>query len=282
MKKEFNVLSDSEQKKVLPSITTYHSSIFTIDLENIEERTTQYGDHVFVIDDFFLDFENIRNLTKKLPYTYDKLDLNNAAYLYRSPIHIEKTIAEQFKKVLSDLFQTDMEICPREALDLKINVNNILNSKPDLPLFLNSTFSYFTKDWYDLHFNMIDPHQDGDGMMGVDPRNKILSTEREQPYVIIVYINDGPGTSLYTYKKNKKEMEHYHKSKNFSFVSSEHELSFHEFYQEILTVEGKPNRMLLYPANCPHKVSDYKQGIDYSEFEKEGRFYFMLTHIFKR
>jgi len=34
--------------------------------------------------------------------------------------------------------------------------------------------------------------------------------------------------------------------------------------------------------SCPHKVSNYKQGIDYSEFEKEGRFYFMLTHIFKR
>jgi len=279
MKKEFNVLSDSEQKKVLPSITTYHSSIFTINRENVDERTTQYGEHVFVIDDFFLDFENIQNLSKKIPYTYDKFGLNFSAYLYRSPIHIEHTIAEQYIDFFSELFQTDVGICPKKAKEIS---ELVTEDKEDYPIVLDSTFSYFTKDWYDLHFMMMDPHQDADHLKPVDPRDYILSKEKEQFYVMIVYLNDGPGTSLYAYKKTRKDIEHYSASKTFSCIAFEHELGYKEFYDEILTIEGKSNRMLIYPMSCPHKVSNYKQGIDYSEFEKEGRFYFMLTHIFKR
>ena len=258
---ELQVLEDSNEENDVkyPLPATFRSNLAMLNYENLESRIKKYGDYIWTVDDCFIDFDNFLEFIKKLPYTYDK-DLNNAAYLYRSDISFAKPYRDHFQEWV----QTVLE---REIL---------LNPNDHTRFHMQSSF--FSKAWYDMHYINLPPHRDDYNEPVLDITKK-PTQDRVVPYVILFYMNDGLGTSIYKAKNAAIEnMNVYDSLYAFDFVPAEFGDNYELFYEEIFSSLGKQNSAILYPRNAPHRVTKYKNGkSQVGVFEAEGRFYLMYA-----
>jgi len=258
---------DSDLNKELapyPLPLTYCETAFMLNMNNISERVTKYGDYCWYVKDIFLDFDLVYDFVRRLPYTYNR-DLNNAAYLYRAHWQLPTVFNRHLTTFITEV--TDL------PTDYKLE-----NTKDSRPIHFTSSF--FSKAWYDMHYIDLMPHQDDEGG-GLFDLNQELPQNRFVQYVMIVYMNDGLGTSLYTSSEKEYDLQQFAKREvhkmmgRFDFINLETTNNWKELYTEILTSPGHKNSAFIYPANVPHRVSQYKDSTPIGEFEKDGRFYLM-------
>lgn len=244
-----------------PLPLTYAESCFMMNAYDLSERITKYGDFCWHVRDVFTDYDLVYDFVQKIPYTYNK-ELNSAAYLYRSTW------------TLPGLYNQHLSSFISEVTDLPNNIG-----KGSEHAFFNWTSSFFTKAWYDMHYIDMSPHQDDAGGGIFDITQKPLSGS-SIPYVILVYMNDGFGTSLYNCEgdhKNMAKMEVEKGLTNFNFINLEYRKDWEKIYKEVMVSPGQRNSAFIFPANCPHRVSKYKASTPVEEFAKKGRYYLMYS-----
>ena len=256
-------LNDKLAQYPLPM--TYAESTFLLDMFNIPERITKYGNYCYHVKDVFVDYDSVYDFVQKIPYTYNK-DLNAAAYLYRSSWQLPEKYGTQLSQFVSEV--TDLPNNIKERCKNGVESNGWVSS-------------FFTKAWYDLHYIEMAPHQDN-AEGGLFDITKPLVQGKSIQYVMLIYMNDGFGTSIY--KNNDEEsfrreidIESGKLMTNFNYINLAYNNDWKHLYKEVLTSPGQKNSAFIFPANCPHRVSRYKADTPVEEFEKHGRFYLMKS-----
>ncbi len=256
---------DSDLNKELapyPLPLTYCETAFLLNMHDVGDRVTKYGNFCWHVKDIFLNFDTVYDFVCRIPYTYNK-NLNNAAYLYRSHWQLPGDYTSHVASFVTEV--TDLP-------------NDLVAHHEKRNQEFHFTSSFFTKAWYDMHYIEMQPHQD-DEAGGMFDLNQPIPQDRSIPFVMLVYMNDGFGTSLYnTTEKDRRRNSKVELEKmlgRFNFINLETRNDWQDSYTEIMTSPGQKNSAFIYPANTPHRVSKYKASTPVEEFEKNGRFYLM-------